>query len=113
MTDPQKAAGMAVTALGAAQLLATQTTARAFGLGALDAQSVWLARLLGATNIGLGLVAVDERSRQAAQSATRIVLAANAAATVLGARSGAISKRTAALVLAFVGAVAAAEVAGD
>ena len=113
MSDPQKAVGVAVFALGLSQALAPQTAARAFGLDPLDDQAAWVARLLGIANMGLASLSLDPSVRSSARTATRGVLAGNALATLAAGASGGIPKRTVGSVLAFVAALAAAEVAGD
>ena len=113
MADLQAAGGWATIGLGLGQALAPQTTARAFGMDTLDAQGTWLARLLGTANIALGSMTLDEDLRGPTRKALNGVLVGNAVATVAGAASGAIPKRTAVLVLAFIAGLAAAETATD
>ena len=109
MADVQAAGGMATIGLGLGQVLAPQATAKVFGLDGLDSQATWLARLLGTANIAIGAMALDPDLRKPTEKYTNGVLLGNAAVTLAGAASGAISKRTAVLVLGFIAALAAAE----
>ena len=111
MADLGKAGSLATIALGLGQALAPRATGRAFGLAELDGQAVWLARLLGASNIALGSIGLDPDVRAKVQPTTYAVLAGHAASTLTSGRSGGIPKRTAGLVLGFVAALAAADVA--
>jgi hypothetical protein len=113
MTDLQTAGGWATIGLGASQVLVPQTTARVFGLDELDGQARWLARLLGTANVALGAIALDPDLREKTRTITYGVLAGNAAVTLGGATSGSLRKRTAVMVLAFLGALVAADVMAE
>jgi hypothetical protein len=110
MTDLQTAGGYATIGLGLSQALVPQTAAKVFGLDELDGQGRWLARLLGTANVALGTMALDPDLREKTQVITYGVLAGNAAVTLGGAASGSLRKRTAVMVLAFLGALVAADV---
>ena len=107
--DVQKMASGAVVALGLGQALAPQATARLFGLSALDGQAVWLTRLLGASNVALGAMGLDDDLAEATTPSANAVMGGTAAITLLGGATGGIPKKTAGLVLAFVGALAVAD----
>jgi hypothetical protein len=109
MTDLRKIGSLATLGLGLGQALAPQATARAFGLAPLDGQGLWLARLLGTANVAFGAMGLDEDAQKATRTTLRGVLAGNAAVALAGAASGSVPKRTTAMVLAFVGALAAAD----
>ena len=111
MTDVARLASTSTIGLGLGQALAPQTTAKVFGLQQLDEQSVWLARLLGCANVALGSLGLKDDLRDDLTPTLNAVLAGNAAVTVAAAASGGISKRTAGLVLGFIAALAAADVA--
>jgi hypothetical protein len=110
MADSQLLGGVATMALGAAQALTPQATARAFGMRPLDPQGVWLARLLGCSNLGLGSLSLDRETRNSTSTMQQAVMAAEAVATVAATASGVLPKRTGVMVLGFLGALAAIDV---
>lgn len=113
MQNVQTTAAAVSMAVGAADVLAPQATAKAFGLDELDGQARWLSRLFGSASIGLGVLTLDARTRDSTRTVMRGVLLTNAAVTVAGVASGSLSKRTGALALGYIGALAAALAADD
>ena len=111
MTDLARVAALATMGLGASQALVPQTTAKVFGLDELNGQGVWLARLLGVANLALGAMSLDERLRAETDVYVYGLLAGNAVATVAATASGALPKRTAAMVLPFLAGLAGARAA--
>jgi len=104
----------ATIALGASQALTPQQAGKVFGMGEItDGSTLWLARLLGLANIGLGLAALNPASRDALRPQTVGLLGANAAVTVAAAARGQIPARTAVSVLAFVAALLPGVLAED
>lgn len=102
----QRATAYATIALGASQALTPRTAGKMFGLGDIeDGTTLWLARMLGIANIGLGAAALNPAARDALRPQTVGLLAADAAATVVAAATGRIPVRTAVSVLVFVAAL--------
>jgi hypothetical protein len=110
-TDLKSAAGYATMALGAAQAFTPQLAASAFGLEPLDGEAEWLARLLGLANLTLGALFLNESVQEQSRAYRLALLGANAGVTVLAAAKGAIPKRTALSVVAFVAALVPAAAA--
>lgn len=110
-TDLRAAAGYATLALGAAQAFTPQLAARAFGLDPLDGEGEWLARLLGVANLTLGSLFLEDDVLEHSKAQRLVLLGANAGVTLLAAAKGAIPKRTAISVLAFVAALVPANLA--
>ena len=113
MAELEKVAGYATIGLGLSQALTPRTAGKLFGLGELDGHAAWLTRMLGVAHVAVGSLALAPETRYATRTATRGLLAADAAVTVAAASSGSLPKRTAAMVLAFVAAVAAADLSVD
>lgn len=104
----------ATIALGVSQAVTPRQAGKAFGLGDLaDGNTVWLARLLGLANIGLGAAALNPATRAALRPQTVGLLGANAAVTVAAAARREIPARTALSVLAFVAALLPGALARD
>jgi hypothetical protein len=110
MANNQMLGGVAIMALGAAQALTPQAAAKAFGMRPLDPQGVWLARLLGCSNLGLGSLSLNPETRAATGTMLDAILAAEAVVTVAATVSGTLPKRTGVMVLGFLGALAAIDV---
>jgi hypothetical protein len=109
--DLKTASGYATLALGAAQALTPQLAARAFGLDPLDGDAEWLGRLLGIANLTLGALFLEDEVLERSKAQRLVLLGANAGVTALAAAKGAIPKRTAVSVLAFVAALLPANLA--
>jgi hypothetical protein len=109
MADVTKVSSGAVLALGLGQALVPQVTARVFGLRELDGQAVWLARLVGTSNVALGAMGLDDDLADAVLPHTHAIMGGMAAATVVSGITGGIPKRSAALVLGFLAALAVAD----
>ena len=110
-TDLKSTAGYATMALGAAQAFVPQLAATAFGLEPLEDQAEWLGRLLGVANLALGALFLNDAVQEVSRNQRMALLAGNAGVTVLAAAKGAIPKRTAISVLAFVAALVPGAVA--
>ena len=99
-------AAISTIGLGASQALAPRQAGRVFGLGDVsDETTLWLGRLLGVANTGLGAAALRPELRTAMRPYTLGMLGANAAVTAAAGATGKIPARTALSVLAFVAAL--------
>jgi hypothetical protein len=101
------AAALATVGLGLSQALVPKQAGRVFGLGELtDGPTIWLARLLGVSNITFGSMGLDESLGRRVRPQQIGLLVGNAAVTGVAVAKGDISKRAGATVLAFVGLLA-------
>src|ERR1700761_4003719 len=101
-----KLAAYATIGLGVSQALVPRRAGQVFGLGVIsDDTTLWLARLLGVANSGLGAAALNPELRTAMRPYSLGMLGANAAVTAVAGATGKIPARTAMSVLAFVAAL--------
>jgi hypothetical protein len=101
-----RVAAYATIGLGVSQALMPRQAGQVFGLGTIsDDTTLWLGRLLGVANSGLGAAALNPELRVAMRPYTLGMLGANAAVTAAAGATGKIPARTALSVLAFVAAV--------
>lgn len=114
--DPETAAsavgGLSV-ALGALAVLAPSKTAAAFGVRSNDSAVPLLVRMVGIRNAvaGLRTLQADGSDRPRALQAGLLLGSVDAAAVLLAARRGALSKKAAVAVLSVLGAIAVLGVA--
>jgi hypothetical protein len=102
----QRATAYATIALGTSQALIPRQAGVAFGMGDIDdPRTLWLARLLGIANVGLGLANLNPATRRALRPQTIGILAADAAFTAVAGIRRELPVCTALSVIGFVAAL--------